>query len=777
MSSHIKLDGWKIIEEGFHPEKNRVSESLFSLGNGRMGVRGNFEETYSGDTLPGSYIGGIYYPEPIKAGAHPVGLPRYYTKMPNAANWIGVHVEIDGEELDLAVSEVQEFRRILHMKEGWLERFCRVRMHSGKELEIHAKRFCSMAEDELGVVYYKITPLNFSGTLTLTPSIDLNVRNEEAEVEERFWVEVETQVRRTHAHIVAETRKTEFQVCTSMKLQIFQGGEERNFNSYRIHREKFVACSVDLPCKEEQATVLVKYAANLSSLNHPKDGLLERAKQLVKQSYKQGFDQLFEAHRQIWAEKWEACDIEIEGDLAAQQGIRFNLFHLLQAYTGKEERLSIPPKGFTGERYGGCIFWSAEGFGLPFFLHTHDPSVSRQLLLYRYRQLPEAINNAEMLGFGEGAALFPLITINGEECSPDWEFALEEIHRNGIIAYAISDYVRYTGDKDYLIDYGLETLIAIARFWAQRVHWSEQIRRYVIHGVTGPNEYENNVNNNWYTNYLAAWCLKYAIDVWQYVREEAPDKFRALSERIKFYEYTETNHWKEIIQQMYFPSREDSDIIPQQDGFFEKALNAVDTLDPEQRPLYRYWSWDRILRSAYVKRADVLQGLCLFEDRFERAILRRNYDFYAPLTVHESSLSAPVYAVVAARSGYNDEAYSFFMHSARLDLEDRNEDTARGCHVTGMAGTWIALIRGMAGLRTQGGRLSINPFVPEKWDAYRFRIQYRGCPLEVRIGRQEIQILNDGEKTIELLINGESTDIPPNSHTAVAREAPKSTGD
>lgn len=769
MNHHIEPDEWNIIESEFHPERNRVSESLFSLGNGRMGIRGNFEETYSGDSLPGSYIGGIYYPEATKTGMYHVGLPRHYTKMPNAANWIGIHVEIDGEELDLANTEIQEFRRILHMKEGWLERICRVRMHNGKELSIHSRRFCSMAEDELGVIRYEVTPLNFSGTLTLTPSIDLNVRNEEAEVEERFWVEVETQVRRTHAHIVSETRKTEFQVCTSMKLQVFQDGKECDFNSYRIHREKFVACSIDLPCEESQETVLYKYAANLSSLNHPKDGLLERAKRLVKDAAKKGYEPLFEEHCQVWAEKWKACDVGIQGDPAAQQGIRFNLFHLLQSYSGKEERLSISPKGFTGERYGGCTFWSAEGFGLPFFLTTHEAPVARQLLLYRYRQLPEAIENAAKLGFEEGAALYPLITMNGEECSPNWEFALEEIHRNGIIAYAIFDYVRYTDDKNYLIDYGLEILIAVSRFWAQRVHWSEKAERFVLHGVTGPNEYENNVNNNWYTNFLAVWCMEYTIEVWKYVREEAPEKFRALSERIKFYEYTETNHWKEIIRQMYFPERTEQGIIPQQDGFFDKELIAAEQLDPEMRPLYRHWSWDRILRSAFIKRADVLQGLYMFEEQFEKAILARNYEFYAPLTVHESSLSAAIHAILAARTNRPKEAYDYFMQSARLDLEDHNGDTSMGCHVTSMGGTWMALVRGLAGLRLQNGQLELRPVIPEKWKAYHFRICFRGRFLQIKVNRDTVKIDLEGDETLTVLVYGNPLEIRNEKSVAYGR--------
>lgn len=748
MKKYIQQDEWSLIEEGFHPEYNRISESIFSLGNGQLGIRGNFEEFYSGDSLPGSYIGGIYYPEPLPSPPDKKGLPKYYTKMANAANWIGIRVEFDGEPLDLADCELYSFRRVLDMRRGALERSFRARMHSGKEVEVKAIRFCSVADTEIGAIRYAVTPLNFSGTLTLTPFIDLNVHNEESLVEEHYWVEVETQVKRTHAYLVSETRETEFQVCSGMKFAITQDGEPYDFNSYRIHREKYVACSVDLPCREEQETVIYKYVANLSSLHHPKEGLLERCKATVKTAAKAGFDLLMEAHRAAWAEYWKQCDIQIQGDPAMQQGIRFNIFHLLQAYNGNDVRLSISPKGFTGERYGGCTFWSAEAFCLPFFQATRGTETARQLLLYRYHHLEEAIAGAEKLGFREGAALYPMITMNGKECSTSWEIALEEIHRNGAIAFAIFDFVRYTGDRSYLLEYGMEKLIAIARFWAQRVHWSDRRQKYVLHGVTGPNEYEANVNNNWHTNYLARWCLKYTLEVWQYLRNEHPGDWKALSEGLNFYEYTETNQWKRIIEGMYLPRDESLGIFPQQDGYLEKNLPTVDKLKAEERPIYRTWSWDRVLRSGYVKRADVLQGLFYFEEDFDRETLLRNYEHYEPRTVHESSLSAPIHAILAARLGKQDQAYDYLRRSIRQDLDDYNGDTAAGCHVTGMGGAWMAVVKGLAGMRVQDDILYFAPQLPRQWEAYHFPLQFRDWPLYLGVSPEGWTLENRGDAPI-----------------------------
>ena len=755
MKEYILKEEWRVIEEGFHPEYNRISESLFSLGNGRMGQRGNFEEPYGGDSLPGAYLGGIYYPERARRSKYKVGLPEQYMKLANAANWIGIHVEIDGEALDLAACELKAFRRVLDMKAGTLERRFHARLHSGKELMVRALRFCSMAEQEIGAVRYALTPLNFSGTLTLTPFIDLNVTNEEREEEERFWVEVETQVKRSHAYLVSETKKTEFQVCTGMKFDVFRKGRPVDFNAYRIHREKYVACSVDLPCREEEEITLHKYVANLSSIDHPREGLLERCKSIVKEAARKGFDALLEAHVSAWADLWARGDVVIEGDTAAQQGIRFNIFHLFQAFSGKDERLSVSPKGFTGERYGGCTYWSAEAYCLPFFLGTLGKEAARNLLMYRYRHLSKAIENAEKLGFVDGAALYPMVTMNGEECSTDWEIALGEIHRNGAIAYAIHDYVRHTADRDFLIHYGLEMLIAISRFWSQRVHYSERRRRYVLHAVTGPNEYESNVNNNWYTNYLASWCLRYTIQVWKWMGEEAPGQLRELIERIKFYEFTETNNWQKIIDQMYIPWDEQTGIFPQQDGFLDKQLTGLAMPEETRRPLNRHWSWDRIQRSPYIQRADVLQGLFFFADNFDEETLRRNFEFYEPMTVHESSLSPGLHAVLAARLGKLEKAYEYFIRSSRLDLEDFNGDTAAGCHVTSMGGTWLAVVRGFAGIRVVEDVLRLDPELPPSWEAYAFKLQFRNCSLKFRVHRAGVTIENGDGQPLRLAVFGQ----------------------
>ena len=497
MKEYLKHDGWSIIEEGFHPEYSMESESIFSIGNGRFGQRANFEEKYSGKTLQGSYVGGVYYPDKTKVGWWKIGYPEYFAKVLNAANWIGLGVEFDGEALDLAACEVSDFVRTLNMQEGYLKRQFTAKMVSGRTVEVAAKRFCSIARDEIGAIRYAIKVVDFSGVLNINAYVDGDVMNQDANYEEKFWEGIASEAKRTQAYVVSQTKKTGFRVCTGMKLAILHNGKPVEFNSYRLERDQYAGCSVDLEVNEGDEIVIYKYASVVSSFNHAPEALQGVCKENVKLAAKIGFDTLLEEQAKTWRKKWAEADIIIEGDTAAQQGIRFNIFQLYQTYTGADARLNVGPKGFTGEKYGGATYWDTEAYCLPFFLSTAKPEVSRNLLIYRYKQLDKAIENAAKLGFKDGAALYPMVTMNGEECHNEWEITFEEIHRNGAIAYAIFDYVRYTGDQQYLVDYGLEVLVGIARFWAQRVHFSEHRQKYVMLGVTGPNEYENNINNNW----------------------------------------------------------------------------------------------------------------------------------------------------------------------------------------------------------------------------------------------------------------------------------------
>ncbi|NIJ53331.1 glycoside hydrolase family 65 protein [Dyadobacter arcticus] len=758
MKNYITHDEWCIVENGFHPEHNEITESLMSLGNGRMGQRGNFEERYSGKTLLGNYVAGVYFPDKTRVGWWKNGYPNYFAKVLNACNWIGIDVQIGGQMLDLNTCQIEEFSRVLDMKKGILERFATVILPGEKRLKIHSKRFCSMADDESGAISYSVTPLNFEEDFIITPYLDGNIRNRDSNYNESFWNEIERETSENCGYLILETKENpygveRFRVATGMRFTATVNGVDVQPESLPFETEKYVSASIKINLKQGEELAVYKYAVNLSSSNYEAGNLLDAAKSYIARISEKGFEQLYTEHILVWADKWAKNDITIDGNVAAQQGIRFNIFHLGQTYTGEDERLNIGPKGFTGEKYGGSTYWDTEAYCIPFYLATAEQKVARNLLVYRHKHLQKAIENAEKLGFTGGAALYPMVTMNGEECHNEWEITFEEIHRNGAIAFAIYDYTRYTGDKTYLPEFGLEVLIGISRFWKQRITWSKDKNLYVMLGVTGPNEYENNVNNNWYTNYIACWTLRYTLETIGGLWENDSKKLNEIIVKTNLQLNVELADWKHIVENMYFPYDETRKVYLQQQGFLDKEILTVDDI-ADQRPINQRWSWDRILRSCFIKQADVLQGLYLFEEDFEPDVIRRNFEFYEPMTVHESSLSPCVHGILAAGLGLKEKAYEMYVRTARLDLDDYNNDTEDGLHITSMAGTWMSVVKGFAGQRVKDGMLVLNPYIPDQWNSYSFRIGFQGSWLKISVKKQEVIIENTSEKALALLVNG-----------------------
>jgi len=755
MKNYIIADPWKIIEGDFKPEHHKVSESIFSLGNGRMGQRANFEEAYSGETLQGNYVAGVYYPDKTRVGWWKNGYPEYFAKVLNAANWIGIDIWLEDEQLDLAKCEVNAFYRELNMREGYLKRSFQAKTAGGREVAVEAIRFCSMADDETGAISYTIKPVNFSGTLKIVPYIDGDVKNQDANYDEKFWDEVSKANWPDGGYVQMRTKKTGFEVATGMKFNISVNSSMVTVDTEAIAREKYIGAQLKLQVSGGQRVTIYKYAANLSSQNHPAAQLAALTKAALNRISAKGFAQMLAEQATAWASKWELNDIIIGGDVSAQQAIRFNTFQLNQTYTGEDDRLNIGPKGFTGEKYGGSTYWDTEAYCVPFYLATANQQVTRNLLLYRYKQLGKAIENAALLGFKNGAALYPMVTMDGTECHNEWEITFEEIHRNGAIAYAIFNYVRYTGDEAYLADYGLEVLLAIARFWSQRITWSDARQQYVMLGVTGPNEYENNINNNWYTNTIAVWCMQYALEVAGKVKAVDKAKYNALAAKIDLNEAAEFAKFKDIIAKMYYPYDEQRQVFLQQDGYLDKEQTLVKDLAAGERPINQKWSWDRILRSCFIKQADVLQGIYFFEDRYDINTIRRNFDFYEPRTVHESSLSPCVHAILAAKLGDEKRAYEFYLRTARLDLDDYNNDTEDGCHITSMAGTWMSVVEGFGGMRVRDDKLSFHPFLPAQWESFSFQVGFRGAMVKITVNKDGVTVGNLNDRDIALLIYGE----------------------
>ena len=747
LKKYYKVDAWQVIEEGFDKDYNRVTESIMSLGNGHMGLRGNFAEKYSGDSLQGTYIAGVYYPDKTIVGWWKNGYPEYFAKIANATNFIGIDLKIDDTVIDLNQVEFSSFKRVLNMKEAYLKRSFIVNINN-QELEIIEKRFLNQKNKEIAAINYSIKALSGEHKLELKPYLDGNVKNEDANYGDFFWKGEEEINNEQQSLLSMKTKKSNFKVSTAMKWEVNKEYQELE----KIKEKNYIADIITLKIEKGETVELKKYIALCTSRDYKKDLVNDQALEKVKSAAADGYQKLFAEHKKAWAKIWQESDIKIEGDLEAQQGIRFNIFHLNQTYTGHDPRLNIGPKGFTGEKYGGLTYWDTEAYCLPFYLATHSQEVAKNLLIYRYKHLEKAIENADKLGLK--GALYPMVTINGEECHNEWEITFEEIHRNGAIAHAIKDYIDYTGDQEYIKDYGFEVLAEISRFWADRAHFNPRKDKYMIIGVTGPNEYENNINNNWYTNKIAVWTLKYTLENKEYLKNNYPERYQELVDKLQLSE-EDYQLWQDMIEKMYYPYLDDYDIYAQQDGYLDKEQKLVSDLKEEDIPLHKNWSWDKILRSPYIKQADVLQGVYYFEDEFDQASMERHFDFYEPRTVHESSLSPCIYSIIAAEIGRKEKAYQLYLRTARLDLDNYNYDTDDGLHITSMAGTWMSIVKGFAGYEVKDSQLQFRPFLPKAWESYDFMIIFRGRRIKVEVNKEKIIFELEAGKKLMLKVYAE----------------------
>lgn len=746
----MEISPWTLRSAKLEKEHKRLQESLTSLGNGYMGMRGNFEETYSADSHLGTYIAGVWFPDKTRVGWWKNGYPKYFGKAINALNFSKVKIFVDGQKVDLAKNDVADFSVELDMQHGVLRRSFTV---FGVRFDVC--KFLSVAQKELAVIRWEAVSVDGkTHQVRIDSIIDADVKNEDSNYEEKFWQVLDKGVSDDRSYIATQTVANPFGV-----EQFIVNAEQTFAGSFKAlggsQSDWQVSNSFEAEVGGTPETFEKRVIVTTSRDYQGLEAVKAAGRALSEKIAGVAFETLLEAHKAGWLHRWEIADVVIEGSDEAQQGIRFNLFQLFSTYYGEDARLNIGPKGFTGEKYGGATYWDTEAYAVPLYLALAEPEVTRNLLQYRRNQLPQAQHNAREQGLA--GALYPMVTFTGIECHNEWEITFEEIHRNGAIPYAIYNYTNYTGDESYLAQEGLEVLVEVSRFWADRVHFSKRNGKYMIHGVTGPNEYENNINNNWYTNTLAAWVLDYTREA--LAKYPRPDLNVSAAELEK---------WADISANMYRPHDEELGVFVQHDGFLDKDIRPVSALSPDDLPLNQKWSWDKILRSPFIKQADVLQGIYFFGDRFNMDEKRRNFDFYEPMTVHESSLSPCIHAILAAELGKEEKAVEMYQRTARLDLDNYNNDTEDGLHITSMTGSWLAIVQGFAQMKTWGGKLSFAPFLPSAWTGYAFHINYRGRLIKVAVGKENVVFTLLKGEPLKLQVYGK--DITLNGSHTVALE-------
>ena len=737
---------WSIRSTKLEKEHKRLQESLTSIGNGYMGMRGNFEETYSGDTHLGTYIAGVWFPDKTRVGWWKNGYPKYFGKAINALNFSKIALFVDNQEVNLAKNDVSDFSIELDMKTGILRRQFTV-----FGVQFIVTKFLSVAQKELAVIRWDMVAVDGkTHQVRLDSLVDADVKNEDSNYEEKFWEVLAKEHENARSSIATRTVANPFGVEQFIvnAEQRFSGSLKETGNGATDWQivNQFVG-EVGSQAQSFEKRIIITTSRDYADLVAVQKAGRDLADTIAKQS----FEQLKAAHTAAWESRWAIADVTISGNDEAQQGIRFNLFQLFATYYGEDARLNIGPKGFTGEKYGGATYWDTEAYAVPLYLALAEPNVTRNLLKYRHNQLPQAQHNARQQGLA--GALYPMVTFTGVECHNEWEITFEEIHRNGAIPYAIYNYTNYTGDESYLAKEGLEVLVEVARFWADRVHFSERNGKYMIHGVTGPNEYENNVNNNWYTNTIATWVLSYtSAALAKYPRADLNVSKEELAK------------WADIVAKMYYPFDEQLGVFVQHDGFLDKDLRPVSALSKDDLPLNQKWSWDKILRSPFIKQADVLQGIYFFGNQFSLDEKRRNFDFYEPMTVHESSLSPCIHSILAAELNKEEKAVEMYQRTARLDLDNYNNDTEDGLHITSMTGSWLAIVQGFAQMKTWDGKLSFAPFLPSVWTGYAFHINYRNRLIKVAVDSKNVTLSLLKGDALDLQVYGENVHLNDTFH-------------
>lgn len=750
------IEEWVITEEKFLKEWNYRNETTFALSNGYIGTRGTFDEGYPftvDEGLEGNFINGFYESEHIMYGEWNFGFPEKSQSLLNLPNLKKTKIVIDGDVFDLNQGEIINYNRKLLMKDGVVVRNVTWKSPNGKKVVAEFRRLVSLEKKNIMAIQIKLTPVNFSGKVELTTYLEAGVENH---------------TRKTNPlidygpygkHLAVKELKAEGDYLL-YKGKVIHSGLSMACGSLTKCEgviknsevlEEGASLTYELSVDEGKTYVFEKMIAYTCDFDIAEDKMIDFIKDELKKAMDLGYYEMEKLQKKHMDEFWSKADIKVEGDEALQQGIRFNLFHIMQS-AGRDGRTGMGAKGLSGEGYEGHYFWDTEMYVLPVFIYT-ESELAKQLLNYRYDTLNQARDRAKILGHEKGA-LYPWRTINGEEASTYFPLGTAQYHVNADIAYAFKLYLDITGDDKFLVDEAAEVLVETARVWADVGCFAEcKDNKYCICAVTGPDEYNAIVDNNFYTNLMARENIRDAKWALEKMKEIDKDAYDALVKKIDFKE-EEIDYWDRIIENMYFPYDEKMQIYPQDDGFLMRKPWDESKIPEEKRHLlYENYHPLFVYRQKMAKQADAILGMLLHSNYFTNEELKRNYDFYQTVTLHHSSLSTCIFGILASQIGYDDEAYKYFSQSARMDLDDIHNNFYAGIHAANMAGTWQGIVFGFAGVRSNAGYLQINPKLPGQWKSYEFRLQYKGSGLNIKVTDKKVEytLLNDCELSYESL--------------------------
>ncbi|TQM05738.1 alpha,alpha-trehalose phosphorylase [Pseudoxanthomonas sp. 3HH-4] len=722
-----RQDPWRLTHRGVDTARAARDETLFALANGTLGVRGALEE---GDSASdGTFLSSVFEQNPIHYHERFPGFTRSTdTRVPVAE---GKHIRLQLGDAPLRLQEVEwlDFERTLDLAAGALDRRLRLKTTQGNTLEIRARRVVPLAERALLAIHFEVASIDYAGPLTLCSSIETGRQAVEQGDDPRIGVHGGTDLQVSDEHADADgarlTQRTHHSGVVLVCAQhhrlspglVFEGAAT---TAGRVE-QRYTATLMP-----GASVVVEKFVAYDDGNGHTQDGV----DAVLARALREGFDGIAGAQADAMQAFWLRAGLSVDGDPAAELALRFNLFHLLQS-AGRDGITGTAAKGITGEGYEGHCFWDTEAFVLPVMALT-APDVARAMLMYRYRTLDGARDTARAMNHPRGA-LYPWRTIAGRECSAHYPSGSAAYHINAAIAYGIGLYLDASDDLDFLSEAGAEILFETARIWPQAGHFNPRLDgAFCIHEVTGPDEYTTLVNNNWYTNRMAQRHLQRAVEAWNRLSADRPEVLHMLAARIGL-DADEVALWQRAADAMYLPVDDALGIHPQDDDFLAKPRWPFPKREGPHRPLLLDYHPLTLYRHQVCKQADVAMAMVLAGDGIPLGTKRRDFDYYEAVTTHDSTLSAPVYGILASEVGHEEKAWRYFDASLRVDLDDLHGNTDHGVHMAAMAGSWLGLVQGFGGLRIVGGRLQFAPTLPTAWKGYGFNLRWRGCALRVDV--------------------------------------------
>ncbi|MGF1240712.1 glycosyl hydrolase family 65 protein [Streptomyces sp. SID8499] len=754
------VEPWSVRETELSLDVLAQSESVFALSNGHVGWRGNLDEGEP-HGLPGSYLNGVYETHPLPYAEAGYGYPESGQTVINITNGKVLRLLVDDEPFDLRYGRLVSHERVLDLRRGVMTRTCEWCSPAGTRIRVRATRMISLTQRSIGAIAYEVEPVDCQARVVIQSELVANEQLPDADGDPRAALALQAPLEPeedfaagNRLRLVHRTRRSGLRVAVAADHVV--SGPERTTTTSESHPD-LARLTVAAVLEAGQALRVEKIVAHGWSGARSLPAMSDQVDAALAAAAHGGWSGLVKEQKAYLDEFWTCADVEVDGDEEIQQAVRFALFHVLQAGARAEER-AVPAKGLTGSGYDGHAFWDTEMFVLPVLTYTAPDAVA-EALRWRQNTLPAARERATQLGLS-GAA-FPWRTIEGQEGSAYWPAGTAAFHVNADIAHAVVRYVAATGDEEFERETGMELLVETARLWRSLGHHDHR-GTFHIDGVTGPDEYSAICDDNTYTNLMARANLLAAADVVERYPKEA-ERLGADDE--------ESAAWRDAAEAMNIPYNSELGVHEQHAGFTRYQRWDFAGTRADQYPLMLHFPYFDLYRKQVIKQADLVLAMYTCGAEFDAEHIARNFAYYEPLTVRDSSLSACVQAVIAAQAGHLRLAYDYAAEAALMDLEDLEHNTRDGLHIASLAGTWMALVTGFGGTRRSGDALEFAPRLPEKFSRLAFSLRFRGRRLKVEITQETATYTLLAGPELTVRHHGDAVPLSPDAPSA-ARTVP-----